>query len=187
MTPPLGNIPPGPEPGPAGPPLYHFHKSPECLAPFLNASIGAGHGALPFDHGKLVGWAMDGFAVYSYQDWGGAAPIVDECGGHFGPDETGKVTYHYHSRTYVPYHLACQGPSLGNCASTQRGTNYCHPGCGYEVCVQPGTDEAALREYLGKWDPTWLDQYTVNPYQGGPHEEENLVERFIGDILEMLQ
>ena len=168
------------------------HKSPECLEPFLNASIGAGHGAKPFNHGQLVGWAMDGFGVYSYQDVGGAAPIVDECGGHFGPtDNTGKIEYHYHSRTYVPYHLACQGPSLGNCASTQRGTNYCHPGCGYEVCVQPGTDEGALRDYLGQWDPTWLDQYTVNPFHGPPameeeeEEEDNLVERLVKDILEM--
>ena len=40
---------------------------------------------------------MDGFGVYAYQDVDGAAPVVDECGGHFGPvDETGKVLYHYH-------------------------------------------------------------------------------------------
>ena len=40
---------------------------------------------------------MDGFGVYAYQDVDGAAPIVDECGGHFGPvDKTGKVFYHYH-------------------------------------------------------------------------------------------
>ena len=94
--------------------------------------------------------------------------MVDECGGHFGPVDTGEVVYHYHSRTYVPYHMACQGPALGNCAATQRGTSYCHPGCGgYEVCVQPGTSEEDLREYLGQWDPDWLDQYNVNPYQEG--------------------
>ena len=55
-----------------------------------------------------MGWAMDGFGIYAYQDVGGNAPVVDECGGHFGPTDTGEVAYHYHSRTIVPYHLACQ-------------------------------------------------------------------------------
>eukprot|EP00116_Pleurobrachia_bachei_P017884 sb/3478146/ len=69
--------------------------------------------------------------------------------------------------------MACQGPALGNCAATQRGTSYCHPGCGgYEVCVQPGTNERDLREYLGRWDPEWIDQYTVNPYQEEKEKEE---------------
>jgi len=154
-------------PGPlAGmPPLYHYHKSPECLAPFKNASIGFSHGAQPYTHAQLTGWAMDGFGIYAYQDIGGAAPVVDQCGGHFGPVNTGEVVYHYHSRPIVPYHLACQGPSLGQCDSTQRGTNYCHPGCGAEVCVQPGTSEDDLRAYLDTWDPFWLDQYTTNQYK----------------------
>jgi len=94
----------------------------------------------------------------------GATPIVDECGGHFGPTDTGEIEYHYHSRAIVPYHTACQGPSLSQCAGTQRGTNYCHPGCGADVCVQPGTSEDDLRTYLAQWDPTWLDKYTTNDY-----------------------
>eukprot|EP00116_Pleurobrachia_bachei_P013959 sb/3474221/ len=138
---------------------------------------------------------MDGFGVYTYQDVGGAAPVVDECGGHFGPIDTGEVVYHYHSRTYVPYHMACQGPALGNCAATQRGTSYCHPGCGgYEVCVQPGTNEQDLREYLGQWDPEWIDQYTVNPYQEEKEDnvntyqedkEDNIFEELMKGIKEM--
>merc|ERR1711915_466611 len=148
--------------GPGGdPPLYHYHKSPECLAPFRNASLGYAHGARPFDHAQLMAWALDGFGIYSYQDVEGAVPIVDECGGHFGPVDTGEVVYHYHSRPIVPYHLACQGPSLSQCADTQSGTNFCHPGCGADVCVQPGTSEEALREYLATWDNTWLDNYTT--------------------------
>ena len=59
-----------------------------------------------------MGWAMDGFGIYAYQDVGGVAPVVDECGGHFGPTDTGEVVYHYHSRTIVPYHLACQGSAI---------------------------------------------------------------------------
>merc|ERR1719495_1230758 len=106
-----------------------------------------------------------GVGIYAYQDIDGSAPVVDECGGHFGPVDTGEVLYHYHSRPIVPYHLACQGPSLGQCASTQRGTNYCHPGCGADVCIQPGTSEAELREYLATWDDHWLDSYTTNNYK----------------------
>jgi len=152
--------------GPHGtPPLYHFHKSPECLMPFRNASLGVGHGAQPYRHAQLMGWANDGFGIYAYQDVGGAAPVVDECGGHFGPVDSGEVVYHYHSRPIVPYHLACQGPSLGQCAETQEGTNFCHPGCGADVCVQPGTSEGAMREYLATWDDTWLDQYSTNHYK----------------------
>ena len=59
-----------------------------------------------------MGWAMDGFGIYAYQDVGGAAPVVDECGGHFGQTDTGAVEYHYHSRQIVPYHLACQASKI---------------------------------------------------------------------------
>ena len=137
-----------------------------------------------------MGWALDGFGIYSYQDVGGAAPVVDECGGHFGPVDTGAVEYHYHSRQIVPYHLACQessfhlfiktkagngrslcinlfhlqGPSLGRCAETQQGTNYCHPGCGSDYCVQPGTSEGELRDYLAQWDEGWYGRFTVNDF-----------------------
>ena len=45
-------------------------------------------------------------------------------------------SFYFCSRPIVPYHLACQGPSLGQCDKTQRGTNYCHPGCGADICVQ---------------------------------------------------
>ncbi|KAL5246790.1 hypothetical protein ACHWQZ_G018854 [Mnemiopsis leidyi] len=165
VTPPLGN---NQTTGnvPSGPPKYHFHKAPECLSPFTDASKGLAAGGEPYKHAKLMGWAIDGFGIYAYQEEGGKTPVVDECGGHFGPIDTGEVKYHYHSRAIVPYHLACQGPALGQCNRTQSGTNYCHPGCGYQVCVQPGTDEEKLKSYLAKFDDTWLDKYTVNPYNG---------------------
>lgn len=163
VTPPLGNEDTTGE-VPSGPPKYHFHKSPECLTPFTDASKGLAAGGEPYEHAKLMGWAIDGFGIYAYQEEGGEIPVVDECGGHFGPTDTGEVVYHYHSRVIVPYHLACQGPSLGKCNTTQSGTNYCHPGCGHEVCVQPGTSEKELREYLSQWNETWLDMYDVNPF-----------------------
>ncbi|XP_066923290.1 uncharacterized protein [Clytia hemisphaerica] len=174
VTPPLGNTNTS-KPGPAGPPMYHFHKAPDCLEPFRNASIEVSKDGRPFEHGKLVGWAVDGFSIYSYQDINGSVPIVDECGGHFGPiDSTGTVAYHYHSRANVPYHLACQGPSLSKCAKTQGSTNYCHPGCGADVCVQPGTDPVKLHEYLDVFDPHWLAKYTTNDYE--PKTKKGFVE-----------
>lgn len=155
--------------GPSGPPMYHYHKSPECMLPFRNASTQVDHDGRPFEHAKLMGWAMDGFGIYAYQDVGGDTPIVDECGGHFGPvDDSGEVVYHYHSRQFAPYHLACQGPSLSKCSETQRGSNYCHAGCGADLCVQPGTDEAKFKAYLDQpeWDAEFLNKgYTINNYK----------------------
>ena len=165
VTPPITNV-NTTNPGLSGPPMYHFHKAPDCLSPFRNASIEVSSDGRPFEHGKLMGWAVDGFNIYTYQDNNGETPIVDECGGHFGSvDTSGKVEYHYHSRTTVPYHLACQGPALKKCATTQGKTNYCHPGCGAEVCVQPGTDSERLNQYLNEFDSTWLAKFTVNDYE----------------------
>ena len=76
----------------------------------------------------------------------------------------------------------CQGPSKGKCTSTispeyDNGANWCGRGCGYDICVQPGTNEQALLEYLGGYSPSgageplglagaeaWLAKFTVNPF-----------------------
>ena len=177
VTPPLTKIdmstmPSGAPPGSA--PIYHFHKAPECLEPYRLDNKGVAKGGTPNRHGRLMGWALDGFGIYTFQDIGGSAPVVDECGGHFGPvsDDSDEVVYHYHTRSYVPYTLACQGPALGKCNETQgtnarnenQGTNFCHYGCGAEICVQPGTKREALERYLDHWDKDWLNKYTVNDY-----------------------
>ena len=167
VTPPEGNA---QVTGASSPPKYHFHKAAECLKPFTDASKGIAAGGEPYEHAQIMGWALDGFGIYAYQEKGGGIPIVDECGGHFGPVDTGEVVYHYHSRVIVPYTLACQGPALGKCDDTQRGTNYCHTGCGAQVCVQPGTNETALNEYLNNWDSTWLSKYTVNDFTSGANK-----------------
>jgi len=170
VTPPLSqldmsNMPDGAPPGST--PIYHFHKAPDCLDAFTEDHKGISRGATPNKHGRLTGWALDGFGIYTFQDVGGKAPVVDECGGHFGPvsDDLDEVVYHYHTRPYVPYTLACQGPALGKCDETQTNTtNFCNYGCGAEVCIQPGTKEGALRKYLKTWNEDWLDKYTVNDY-----------------------
>ena len=94
-------------------------------------------------------------------------------------DSTGAVTYHYHARDHyntpgtphVPYYMGCQGPSKGRCNDTvsdeyDGGSNWCGQGCGFEVCVQPGTDKAKLQVYLASFPAgdKWLDGFSVNPF-----------------------
>lgn len=154
---------------PVGPgPVYHFHKAADCL------DI-----KTPGRHGPLVGYAADGFAIYGFGDEGGTE-VLDECHGHFGPDPTGRVTYHYHvsavhnrggSMAFQPYYLGCLGPSLGTCNATvssdyDGGANWCGPGCGADVCVQPGTNKTDLLAYLESFPngKDWLERYTVNDF-----------------------
>ena len=110
-------------------------------------------------------------------------PVLDECRGHFGPvsdDSPGEVVYHYHAQDVVnqvsggdgfhAYYLGCQGPARGRCRSQvnwtayDMGHVYCDDGCGAEVCVQPGTRPDALDAYVGEFNETWLEHYTINAY-----------------------
>jgi len=161
VTPPIG----------AGP-LYHFHKASTCLM-MANASSGTTHSA-------RIGYANDGFAIYGFYDIDAKEPTVDECNGHFGcvDDACAEVTYHYHAFNvtyagegqFTPYYTGCLGPSKGLCNTTVHaqfddGANWCGAGCGYEICVQPGTDSDALHKYIASFgDAQWLSQFTVNPF-----------------------
>jgi hypothetical protein len=150
---------------PVMPPMYHYHKAPDCTPEFLSHSVPVDHNGTAKRHGLLFGYALDGFGLYGYEDIGGFAPVLDECGGHFGPvddDHLDVVMYHYHATTYSPYHLACQGPALGKCHETQHGADFCGEGCGAEVCAQPGTKMSDLKSYVSKWNSTWLQHYTIN-------------------------
>jgi len=171
VTPPVG---PGPQ--------YHYHKASTC-----------DHVETVGDHGPLLGYANDGFGIYGFQDIDGTSPVVDECNGHFGPvsnDKLGEVVYHYHIHetttlpsmtfdkqepSFQPYILGCQGPSKGKCNTTiskapagmkDLNHNWCGVGCGYELCVQPGSTRMALEKYLNQFTEgaQWLNQYTVNDY-----------------------
>jgi hypothetical protein len=156
VTPPVG-------PGPG----YHYHKAADCQ----NIST-------PGTHGPLIGFAADGFGIYGYGDYAGE-PVLDECHGHFGkvPDRDG-VVYHYHAsdeynlpgKPHRPYYMGCMGPSKGKCNTTvskdyDSGANWCGQGCGFDICVQPGTPKTGLDSYLDKFGGAkWLDGFTVNPY-----------------------
>lgn len=152
----------------AGEPMYHYHKAADCTPEFTAHSKPIDHNGTANRHGLLFAYALDGFGIYGYEDLRGEAPVLDQCGGHFGPVQDGavEVEYHYHATTYTPYHVACQGPSLNRCEETQHGASFCGEGCGYEVCVQPGTDPEALRAYVGIWNTTWLESYSNNLFPG---------------------
>eukprot|EP00811_Abedinium_folium_P036233 NODE_8961_length_1456_cov_9.054176.p1 GENE.NODE_8961_length_1456_cov_9.054176~~NODE_8961_length_1456_cov_9.054176.p1 ORF type:complete len:430 (-),score=92.47 NODE_8961_length_1456_cov_9.054176:166-1374(-) len=161
-----GHVTPPVQDGPiAKMPMYHYHKAPDCTPEFTNQSEPLDHHGEPDRHGSVFGYMMDGFGLYTYLDIGGFAPVLDECGGHFGPvddDHPEAVEYHYHATVYSPYHNACQGPALHRCDELQHGANFCGKGCGAEVCAQPGTNTTHLRSYLSQWNTTWLDSYTTN-------------------------
>jgi len=151
-------------------PIYHFHKAADCLDNI------AAQGA----HGPLVGYAADGFQIFGFGDHYGE-PVLDECNGHFGVDAFGNVTYHYHATAvhnrggtmaFQPYYLGCLGPSLSRCNQTisddyDSGADWCGPGCGADVCVQPSTPKEDLLAYLESFPSgqNWLDKYTINNYE----------------------
>ncbi len=173
---------------PVGPgPIFHHHKAPDCLVDGVVDERGGRTGAPgtirdPGSHGPLLGYAADGFGIYGFGDYGGGDPVLDECNGQFGAVPPSKdVVYHYHAtpatnvagQPHVPYFMGCQGPSKGRCNGTvseefDAGANWCGQGCGAEICVQPGTDRAALLRYLDRFTDgrgaAWLAQFTVNEF-----------------------
>jgi len=53
---------------PAMPPMYHYHKAPDCTPEFLNHSIPEDHQGTAKKHALLFGYALDGFGIYGYED-----------------------------------------------------------------------------------------------------------------------
>ena len=46
------------------------------------------------------------------------------------------------------------------------GANWCGPGCGFDVCVQPGTNPEAFYDYLDQFPvgSSWLEGLSVNDF-----------------------
>ena len=164
-------------------PQYHYHKASTCLMDDM-----ADIEYHKFDeyktnssHSDLVAYANDGFGIYGFYDLNHSVPIVDECNGHFGclDDKCEIVEYHYHAKNFTytgqpqqfePYWIGCLGPSKGMCNETEIPPNPnapdCGSGCGYQICVQPGTNNDTLTQYIGSFGKgdDWLDKFTVNPF-----------------------
>ncbi|KAI9032027.1 YHYH protein-domain-containing protein [Hyaloraphidium curvatum] len=130
--------------------VQHYHKAADCYFPNITSTT----------HSPLIGYASDGHGIYGYFDINGSTPVVDECGGHWGPvpagnpnlgETEGRIVYHYHARKAAPYYLGCTGPANGQCADVNTdATLQCTKGCGGKVCVQPGTDAAFWATLTGK-------------------------------------
>lgn len=78
---------------------YHYHAAPTCLM--------AGKPASYWDTHPL-GWALDGFAIYGYNDANGAVAARDGlCGGNTTAVPNGPTGYAYHVTDASPYVLSC--------------------------------------------------------------------------------
>ena len=78
---------------------YHYHAAPTCLM--------AGKPASYWDTHPL-GWALDGFAIYGYNDANGSPADRDgTCGGNTSAVSNGPTGYSYHVTDVSPYVLSC--------------------------------------------------------------------------------
>ena len=78
---------------------YHYHAAPTCLM--------AGKPASYWDTHPL-GWALDGFAIYGYNNADGSVASRDSiCGGNTSAVPNGPTGYSYHVTDASPYVLSC--------------------------------------------------------------------------------
>lgn len=78
---------------------YHYHAAPTCMM--------AGKAANYWDTHPL-GWALDGFAIFGYNDATGATATRDGiCGGNTSAVSNGPAGYSYHVTDASPYILSC--------------------------------------------------------------------------------
>jgi YHYH protein len=78
---------------------YHYHAAPTCLM--------AGQPASYWDTHPL-GWALDGFAIYGYNNADGTTATRDGiCGGNTSAVLNGPSGYSYHVTDASPYVLSC--------------------------------------------------------------------------------
>lgn len=89
------------------------------------------------------------------------------------------MTFESQEPSFQPYFIGCQGPSKGKCNSTiakapdgmhDLDHNWCGVGCGFELCVQPGTADSDLESYLQGFGKgmDWLNEFSVNDYHVCP-------------------
>jgi phosphatidylethanolamine-binding protein (PEBP) family uncharacterized protein len=89
---------------------YHYHAAPTCMM--------AGQAASYWDT-HPVGWALDGFAIFGFNNADGSTASRDGvCGGNTSPVLNGPSGYSYHLTNASPYVLSCfrgtPGPDLVN-------------------------------------------------------------------------
>jgi hypothetical protein len=75
---------------------YHYHEEPVCV--FGKGDTAANH-RLADAHPPVIGYAMDGFALYASS----ASATLDACNGH----TDAARGYHYHATAKSPYLIGC--------------------------------------------------------------------------------
>ena len=89
---------------------YHYHAAPTCMMAGQAASYWNTH---------PVGWALDGFAIFGYNNADGTLASRDGiCGGNASAVSNGPAGYSYHVTDASPYVLSCfrgtpSTPSVG--------------------------------------------------------------------------
>ena len=78
---------------------YHYHAAPICMMAGQAASYWNTH---------PVGWALDGFAIFGYNNADGTVASRDGiCGGNTSTVSNGPAGYSYHVTDASPYVLSC--------------------------------------------------------------------------------
>ena len=78
---------------------YHYHAAPTCLMATKAANYWDTH---------PLGWALDGFAIFGYNNADGSVATRDSvCGGNTSAVSNAPTGYSYHVTDTSPYVLAC--------------------------------------------------------------------------------
>jgi hypothetical protein len=78
---------------------YHYHAAPTCLMSGQSASYWDTH---------PIGWALDGFAIFGFNDANGSTAQRDNvCGGNTLSNSNAPAGYSYHVTNASPYVMSC--------------------------------------------------------------------------------
>jgi len=78
---------------------YHYHAAPVCMMAARPGNYWDTH---------PLGWALDGFAIYGYNNADGSVAARDAvCGGNTSAVSNGPAGYSYHVTDASPYVLSC--------------------------------------------------------------------------------
>ena len=79
---------------------YHFHRSFACLYEEAGG------------HSTAVGQVGDHRIYGKWEDFdNNLLPLLDACGGHWGPTPDCEWCYHYHVQDRAPFTVGCMGPA----------------------------------------------------------------------------
>lgn len=98
---------------------YHFHERLKCLYDSENSAL---HSP------KLASYY--GNDLYGKWEGNHELPLLDWCGGHFGPVPEGGSKYHNHIQTIPPFTFGCYGPTNEQSLVTREQCRAVYPSCG---------------------------------------------------------